>query len=178
MKNLLSIIFVLFVLQIQAQPSIYGFSIPGIETGTINFNNYQGKKILLVNTATTGPAAPQYAELQQLHARFKDSGLVIIAVPSNSFNNEPKTNAEINQFCATNYNISFPQAAKADVKGGNAIDLYKWLTAKTQNTVMDSDVKKDFQKYLINTQGKLVGVFSIKINPMNAVMINAIRSTQ
>jgi glutathione peroxidase len=178
MKNLLSIILVFFVLQIQAQPTIYGFSIPAIETGTINFNNYQGKKILLVNTATTGPAAPQYAELQQLYARFKDSGLVIIAVPSNSFNNESKTNAEIQQYCTSTYNISFPQSAKADVKGGNAIDLYKWLTTKTQNTVMDSDVKKDFQKYLINAQGKLVGVFSAKINPMNAVMINAIRSTQ
>ena len=177
-KISITIISIFLVLQTSAQTTVYGFQIPAIETGTINLNNYQGKKILLVNSASQSNNVQQYAELQQLYIKFKDSGLVIITVPSNSFNTEPQSNAQILQTCINSYGISFPMAAKAAVKGTTAIALYQWLTKKAQNSVMDTEVKTDFQKYLINTQGKLVGVFAARIHPMHDILVKAIRNTQ
>lgn len=165
-------------LQLIAQTNIYSFQLPGIETGTINLSNYQGKKILLVNSSSQSNNFQQYAELQQLYNKLKDSGLVIIAIPSNSFNTEPQSNSQILQSCSGTFGITFSLAAKSSVKGPDAIPLYKWLAAKTKNTVMDTEVKADFQKYLINSQGKLVGVFAARINPMNEILLNAIRNTQ
>jgi glutathione peroxidase len=160
------------------QSNIYQFQFNNIDGNTISLSQYQGKKILLVNVATQNATTNQYAELQLLHNRFKDSGLVIIAISSNSFGNEPKTNTAIKAYCIANYSITFPLGAKASVKGADIIPLYKWLTTKAENGLMDSEVRGDFQKYLINTEGRLVGVFGARVTPMSEVMINAIRNTQ
>lgn len=176
MKRSLLVILMLATVQLcMAQsPSIYSFKIDSISgSHQIDFAAFQGKKILIVNTATADSNTTQFAELEQLYQIYKDS-VVIIAVSSNSFNTEPRTNSQIASFCSSTYTLHFPVGAKIEVTGNNANDLYKWLTQKTQNTLMNSIVHGAFQKYLINKQGKLVGSFSRNMSPMSQSVRHAI----
>jgi glutathione peroxidase len=154
--------------------SIYSLSVADVDNGSINFNNYRGKKILIVNTATgNSQANQQIAELQQLYLQYQDS-LVIIAFPSNSFGNEPGTNAEIKSMMQGTYGVTFPIAVKSWVRGDSANIIYKWLSDKLQNEMMNSKATRDYQKYLINGSGKLVAKFDSIVNPLNARIQNAI----
>lgn len=146
---------------VKAQSSIYDFQLLSVNGYTINLNAYQGKKILIVNTASLSEHASQLQELEQLYQQYKDSGLVVIAIPSNDFTNEAKSNTEIN----ASYGVSFPVAVKTSVTGSSISPLYVWLTKKERNNVSNSEVKTDFQKYLIGGDGKLVGTFSSAIKP-------------
>lgn len=157
-----------------SQSTIYSFQLDSINNNkTINFSAFQGKKIVIVNIATADSNTNQLAELEQFYQLYKDS-VVIIAIPSNSFNTEPRTNSQIATFCTANYNIHFPLAAKVLVTGATAHNLYKWLTQKTLNTIINSTVNGSFQKYLINKQGKLAGVFGRKTKPMSQTFRHAI----
>jgi len=154
--------------------SIYSLSVNDINGGSIDFNNYRGKKILVVNTATGSPAASQQiAELQQLYQQYQDS-LVIIAFPSNSFGNEPGTNQEIKAIMQGTYGVTFSVAVKSSVKGDSANVIHSWLSDKLQNEMMNSRTIRDFQKYLIDGTGRLVGKFDSSTNPLNASLLNAI----
>lgn len=155
--------------------SIYSLSVPDLNNSSINFNNYRGKKILIVNTATGNTAAnQQIAELQQLYLQHQDS-LVVIAFPSNSFGNEQGTNAQIKAFMQGTYGVTFPIAVKSWVKGDSANIIYQWLGSKLQNERMDAKTKRDFQKYLINESGRLVGKFDSLINPLSPIIQAAIQ---
>ncbi len=157
----------LFLQSVFGQPSIYSFQIDSVVgTHQINFAAFEGKKILIVNTATADSNSTQFVELEELYQAYKDS-LVIVAIFSNSFNTEPRTNAEIASFCASQYNLHFPLSAKVEVTGTNADSLYRWLTQKSLNLMTNSTINKSFQKYLINREGKLVGMFSSRTKPMN-----------
>jgi len=153
--------------------SIYSISATDINGGQINFSGFQGKKILIVNTASNGSYTSQYAALEQLYQLYKDS-LVVIAFPSNSFGNEPGSNAGIKDFVTGTYNTHFLLAAKADVTGPSQIPIYQWLTQQSQNGMMNSVVQGDFQKYLVDKNGILIGVFSPMIGPMDSSIQNAI----
>jgi glutathione peroxidase len=147
------------------QQAIYDFKVPGLLGDTIDFSEFRGKKILIVNTASKCGYTPQYAELEDLYKANKDK-LVIVGFPANNFGaQEPGTNEEIAEFCQRNYGVSFPMAAKISVKGDDMAPIYRWLTSKSSNHYRDSEVKWNFQKYLIDEHGKLVAVFPPALTP-------------
>jgi glutathione peroxidase len=155
--------------------SIYNLSYTTIDGATQSMNAYQGKKILLVNIATNSAKVGQLAQLQQLQQLFPDS-LVVIGFPDNSFGFESRTNAQIKTFCEQNYGVTFKLAAKNNVTGSGIQPIYNWLTTKTENGMMGEPVKADFQKYLINEQGMLIGVFSASTLPLSATIVDAVRN--
>lgn len=145
--------------------TIYDFKVAALTGGTIDFSAYKGKKILIVNTASKCGYTPQYEGLEKLYKANKDK-LVIIGFPANNFGGqEPGSNENIADFCQKNYGVSFPMAAKISVKGKEMAPIYQWLTNKAHNGYEDSDVKWNFQKYLIDEQGQLIGVFDSKVKP-------------
>jgi glutathione peroxidase len=154
--------------------SIYSFQFNSINgNSVININSYQGKKILLVNTASNSPYTSQYAALEQLHQLYKDS-LVIIAFPSNSFGHEPGNNEAIKNFIQQNYHTHFKIAAKADITGTNALPIFKWVAEAAQNGVMNNTITNDFYKFLIDGQGNLIGAYTSTVSPMSNEIKNAI----
>lgn len=142
-------------------------------TGT--FAAFEGKKILIVNIATGSDKVSQIGQLQNLYQQYQDS-LVVIAFPSNSFGNEPKTNTEIRETCETVFNTSYIIAQKGDVTGANMIPVYQWLSSQAANGVMNAVIKGDFQKCLIDAEGNLIGVFGPDTDPLDARIRNAITS--
>lgn len=145
--------------------SLYDFKVPGLDGSTIDFSKYKGKKILIVNTASECGYTPQYADLQKLYEAHKNN-LVIVGFPANNFGGqEPGTNTEIKEFCKKNYGVTFPMAGKVSVKGDDIHPLFKWLTSKSENGVMDAEIKWNFTKFLLDEKGKLIAVFPSKVNP-------------
>ena len=156
--------------------SIYSLSIADVNNGSIKFNDYRGKKILIVNTATGNTQAnQQLVQLQQLYLQHHDS-LVVIAFPSNSFGHEPGTNAAIKALMQGTYGVTFPIAVKSWVRGDSANIIYQWLGSKLQNELMDGRTKRDFQKYLIDGTGHLVAKYDSSISPISSIMQNAIHN--
>lgn len=149
--------------------SIYDFKLPSLEGSTIDFSEYKGKKILIVNTASACGNTPQYAELEILYKKYKDK-LVVVGFPANNFGGqEPGTNTEIKEFCKKNYGVSFPMAEKISVTGDDIHPLFKYLTeeAKKLKDSPDPIIKWNFTKFLVDENGKLVKVFPTKIKPMS-----------
>jgi glutathione peroxidase len=145
--------------------TIYDFKVPSLEGSTIDFSKFKGKKVLIVNTASECGYTPQYADLQKLYEAYK-SKLVIVGFPANNFGGqEPGSNTEIKEFCKKNYGVTFIMAEKVSVKGADIHPLFKWLTNKSENGVMDAEIKWNFTKFLLDEKGKLVGVFPSKVNP-------------
>src|SRR5674476_1642591 len=106
--------------------SLYDFKVPGLYGGTIDFSQFKGKKILIVNTASKCGNTPQYDDLEKLYKKYK-SKLVIVGFPANNFGaQEPGTNGEIAEFCKKNYGVTFPMAAKVSVKGDDMAPIYKY----------------------------------------------------
>ena len=154
--------------------SIYDFKVTSLDGKIIDLSAYKGKKILIVNTASKCGNTPQYADLEKIYNKYKGK-MVIIGFPANNFGaQEPGTNEEIATFCTKNYSVSFPMAAKISVKGDDMAPLYQWLTQKKYNGYSDSEVKWNFQKYLINEHGDLVAVFDPKTQPTSPEIISAI----
>lgn len=154
----------------------YGFRVKSLEGNEFDFSSLKGKKVMIVNTASKCGFTPQYKELEELYEKYGDK-LVIIGFPANNFaNQEPGSAAEIRQFCTQNYGVEFPMMEKVSVKGDDMAPVYKWLTSKEYNGVMDSEVKWNFQKYLIDENGKLVDVLYSKEKPDSEKVINWLSS--
>ena len=164
---------IFFVIVIAFSSGIYSLSTTSSGGSAINLSDFRGKKILFVNTATNSAYVSQYAKLEQLYQTYKDS-LVIIAVPSNDFNNEPGTDSTIQDFVNTNYSISYLLASKQSVSGDSISPLYSWLTSAAQNGVLDNPVVGDFCKFLVDANGNIVGAFNGSVDPMDSVIQNAI----
>ncbi len=175
MKFLIFSVFSIVVcMQSSAQTSIYSFRIDSIAgNNTIDFSSFRGKKILIINTASADTASGQYAQIKQLNSQYKDS-LVIIVVPSNSFNTENTNTPTMLAFYSQQPGSRFPVTKKIIVKGPGIHQLYQWLTQKNKNGVMDSEIRRPFQKYLISKSGRLIGVFSGKVKPFDPPLIQAI----
>ncbi len=139
----------------------------------LDLNRFSGKKILIVNIATAGDRVQQLGELQQLHTQMGDS-LVIIAVPSNSFGHTTGTAAEAAEYCRQQYSTSFLISGKAEVKGSGQHPLYAWLTQAGKNGALDSEVKSDFQKYLIDKNGELMGAYAGSVSVFSPAFIHAL----
>jgi glutathione peroxidase len=154
-----------------AATSIYDFKVPSIDGQTIDLSKYKGKHILIVNTASKCGYTKQYADLEKLHEQYKDK-LVILGFPANNFGGqEPGTNAEIKEFCSSNYGVKFQMAGKVSVKGDDTHPLFQWLTQKEKNGVMDAEIKWNFTKFLVDEKGKLVAVYPSSVNPMSEEII-------
>ena len=148
--------------------SIYDFKVTALNGNTIDFADFRGKKILIVNTASKCGFTPQYEGLEQLYQKYKDR-LVVIGFPCNNFlSQEPGSNEKIKEFCTKNYGVSFPMAAKISVKGKNIAPLYKWLCNKSENGVMDAKISWNFNKFLLDENGKIIAWFPSKVKPMSA----------
>ena len=147
--------------------SIHTFKVEALDGTTINFADFKGKKILIVNTASECGYTPQYKELEALYQKFKDK-LVIVGFPANNFGGqEPGTNTEIKAFCQQNYGVTFPMAAKISVKGDDAAPIYQWLCNKTENGVIDAEIKWNFNKFLLDENGNMIAYFPSKVTPMS-----------
>lgn len=151
--------------------SIYDFKVQSLTGDTIDFAAFRGKKILIVNTASKCGFTPQYKELEQLYKQYRDK-LVIVGFPANNFfSQEPGSNETIKQFCESNYGVSFPMAAKISVKGKNTAPIYHWLCHKEENGVMDARITWNFNKFLLDEQGKIIAKFNSKTRPLSEEII-------
>jgi glutathione peroxidase len=146
--------------------SIHAFTVDDINGNSFELSSLRGKKVMIVNTASKCGLTPQYEKLEALYQQYKDQNFVIIGFPANNFMwQEPGTNDEIKAFCQKNYGVSFPMMAKISVKGRKQHPLYAFLTQKAKNGVVDSSVKWNFQKYLIDENGVLVDVIAPRTQP-------------
>jgi glutathione peroxidase len=154
-----------------SKSTAYAFSFAGLDGGSLALAEHAGKPILIVNTASQCGYTPQLAGLQQLWKRYRDRGLTIIGVPSNDFGGqEPGGAAEINKTAHGEYGVSFPLAAKADVKGPSAHPFYKWALHERPGDAP----RWNFHKYLIGRDGLLAAVFATQIEPTDPRVIEAI----
>jgi len=147
--------------------SIYDFKVDGLSGGTIDFSKFKGKKILVVNTASKCGYTPQYSDLQKLYEQ-NNVKVVIGGIPTNNLgSHEPGNNDEIKAFCTKNYGVTFPMAAKVSVKGDDIAPIFKWLTNKSENGVMDAEIKWNFTKFLLDENGVLIAKFESNVAPLS-----------
>lgn len=167
MKYLLTIaIFGLFsAFTLPSDPTIHRFKVKSIEGGTIDFSQFKGKMILVVNTASKCGFTPQYEALEKVYEKFKDK-LVIVGFPANNFGGqEPGSDGDIQEFCKARFGVKFPLASKVSVKGDDMAPIYKWLTTKAENGVLDATIGWNFGKFLLDGNGKMIAYFPSKITP-------------
>ena len=151
----------------------YDLNIEGISGETINFRDFKNKVVLVVNTASYCGFTKQYEDLQNLWVKYNKKGLIVLGVPSNSFNQEKKKNSEVKEFCEVNFNITFPLTVVTEVKGKNAHELFKWAKANHGNSAVP---KWNFHKILINKEGKIEETFSSFTKPLSNKVVNKINS--
>ena len=151
----------------------YDLKIKSISGKNINFSEYRDKVVLVVNTASYCGFTKQYSELQELWDKYKSKGLIVLGIPSDSFNQEKKNDLEVKKFCDVNFNINFPLSAITDVKGKNAHDLFIWAE---KNYGKSAIPKWNFHKILINKEGKVEDTFASFTKPMSKKILNKIES--
>ena len=155
------------------EKKFYDFSIESITGEIINFKDYKNKAVLLVNTASYCGFTKQYDELQELWDLYKSKGLIVLGIPSNSFNQEKKNNAEVKKFCEVNFNINFPLSTITEVKGKNAHEIFIWAK---DNYGKSAVPKWNFHKILINKDGKVEDTFASFTKPTSKKIIKAIEN--
>lgn len=158
------------------EKTFHDFEMKTIDGEMISLSTFKGKKVLVVNVASKCGFTPQYEELERLYKTYGGDKFVIVGFPANNFmSQEPGTDLEIKSFCTENYGVTFQMMSKISVKGDDIDPLYKWLTTKSENGVEDSKVAWNFQKYLIDENGKLVTYVSPKTKPMDEKIVNWIK---
>lgn len=141
--------------------SVYEFKMKTIDGKEQSLSDYKGKVLLIVNVASKCGLTPQYKDIEALYEKYKDKGLVVLGFPANNFmGQEPGSDKEIKEFCTLKYDVTFPMFSKISVKGKDQHPLYQYLTNKENNGVIDADVKWNFQKFLIDKNGKVITSFS------------------
>ena len=149
-----------------AGPSIYDFKVKDIDGAEVKLRKYRGNVLLVVNTASKCGYTPQYESLEATYEKYKDKRFFVLGFPTNNFaNQEPGTDAEIKEFCTSKYKVTFPMFAKISVKGKDADPLYAYFTDLKINPVYGGDITWNFNKFLIDRKGKIVGRFSSKQTP-------------
>ncbi|MCH7398467.1 glutathione peroxidase [Belliella sp. DSM 107340] len=158
------------------EKSIYDFKLNDIDGNEVDFSQFKGKKLLLVNVASKCGYTPQYEDLQKLNEEYGEK-VVILGFPANNFGGqEPGTNEDIKQFCSTNYGVTFQMFDKISVKGADKHPLYRWLSDKDLNGWNDKEPSWNFCKYFIDENGELKQFFASSVNPMDDEIINLIKS--
>ncbi len=149
----------------QKMKTIYDYRVEGLEGDEINFADFKGKKILIVNTASECGFTPQYADLEKLSKEYADK-LVVVGFPANNFGGqEPGSNEQIGEFCQKNYGVTFPMAAKVSVKGDDIAPIFQFLTEKQLNGVKNTAILWNFTKFLIDENGHLIDSYISTTKP-------------
>jgi glutathione peroxidase-family protein len=163
------------VLSPESITTIHGFSLRESNGDEFPLDQLKGKVVLIVNVASKCGFTGQYEGLQALYQQYKDKGLVILGIPSNDFGGqEPGTNQTIAEFCAINYNVSFPIMEKSSVKGDKMIPLYKFLTSQSQHPKTGGAISWNFNKFLVDRDGFVVRRYSSFTKPRSKKIINDI----
>lgn len=167
------LLFILNTMSTTEHRSIHQFSIRALDSDeSIHFQEFQGKKILVVNVASKCGFTNQYEDLEKLYQANKDH-LVVIGFPCNQFmGQEPGSEKDIAQFCSLTYGVTFPMTEKIDVKGENAHEIYKWLTQKALNGKSDYKISWNFNKFLLDEDGEILGHFDTRTKPMDDRIIS------
>ncbi|WP_442506914.1 glutathione peroxidase [Novipirellula sp. SH528] len=153
------------------------FKVKNIDGETVDLEDYEGKVVLIVNTASECGLTPQYAGLQDLYKKYEEKGLVVLGFPCNQFGSqEPGSEADIKSFCSTKYNVTFPMFSKVDVNGKDATPIYKYLTSKDVKPAGKGKISWNFEKFLIDRDGNLVNRFAPRTTPDDAELVKAIES--
>lgn len=156
----------------ETKATAHDFSFRTIDGGQLPLDQFAGRPVLVVNTASECGFTPQYAGLEALWRRYRDRGLAVIGVPSNDFGQqEPGANAAIKDFCEKNYDVDFPLAAKEKVSGDDAHPFYRWAAAEGG---ADAAPRWNFHKYLIGPYGDLAGAFPSQVKPLDQSVTEAI----
>ncbi len=157
-----------------AGKNFHSFKMKGIDGKEIDFSQFKGKKIIVLNTASKCGYTPQYADWEKFHKANKD--VVILGFPANEFGGqEPGSNSEIASFCQLNYGVSFQMMEKVVVKGSSKCELYQWLTDKSQNGWNEKEPSWNFCKYIINEKGELANFFASGVKPTSPEFIEALK---
>lgn len=146
--------------------NVYDFKAEKLEGGEQSLSEYEGKVLLIVNTASKCGFTPQFDGLEKLFEKYKDQGLVVLGFPCNQFaSQDPASNSEIGEFCQRNYGVSFPMFAKIDVNGSNAHPLYKYLTKEAKGVLGTEAVKWNFTKFLVGRDGNVIDRYATATKP-------------
>jgi glutathione peroxidase len=174
MKIIATFMILASALMVNAQ-SIHSFIVKGLDGKQIDFASFKGKKILVVNTASKCGYTPQYESLEKVYEQYKNK-LVIIGFPCNQFGGqEPGSNEEIAAFCKKNYGVTFPLADKIDVKGATMAPIYQWLTQKSKNGVVDANISWNFNKFLLDENGKMIAYFPSNVKPDSEEILSRVK---
>ena len=156
-------------------PLIYDFALKNIDGKEVKLDEYRGKTLLLVNVASQCGYTPQYEGLQKIYSKYKDQGFVVLGFPANNFGaQEPGSDQEIKTFCSTRYKVTFPMFSKISVKGPDKHPLYKFLTEEKTDPKFAGEVSWNFNKFLIDKSGNIVGRFESKDTPESDTVTGAI----
>lgn len=159
------------------ESKFYSFTMNNIDGQSVPLSQYRGNVLLVVNVASKCGYTRQYAGLQQLYETYRDQGLVVLGFPANNFlGQEPGTDAEIKTFCTTNFNVTFPLFSKISVKGSDMHPLYRYLTSPQENGKYGQAISWNFNKFLIDRDGRTIGYFGSKVEPLAPQLIDAIES--
>lgn len=149
--------------------------IKSIDGSEVDFSQFKGKKVLIVNTASECGYTPQYEDLEKLYQTYKDK-LVVLGFPANNFGGqEPGSNEEIKEFCKSKYNVTFPMFEKISVLGDDMAPIYKWLTSKGMNGWNEQQPKWNFNKYLLDEEGNLLKYYSSAVKPMSDEIVSIVK---
>ena len=159
----------------QKPSSVLDFKVKDIDGKEVDLAGFQGKVLLIVNTASQCGLTPQYKDLEAIYQKYKGQGLEILAFPANQFGGqEPGTNAQIKDFCSTKYSVSFPLFSKIVVKGKGIHPLYEFLTKESTNPRFAGDIPWNFTKFLVNRKGEVIARFEPREKPTTANVASAI----
>ncbi|MBL8149055.1 MAG: glutathione peroxidase [Blastocatellia bacterium] len=149
-----------------AEKSVYDFVLKDIDGNDVKMEQYQGKVLMVVNVASECGYTPQYAGLQNVYAKYKDQGFYVLGFPANNFGaQEPGSNEEIKTFCNAKYKVTFPMFSKISVKGADKHPFYRFLTEKTTDPEFSGEIKWNFNKFLIDKNGKVIARFDSGTEP-------------
>jgi glutathione peroxidase len=173
MRHLILFLFSIFTFSTMAQSNFHQFKANTLDGGELDFSTLKGKKVLVVNVASKCGLTPQYEDLQKLYDQYGGEKFEIIGFPANNFmGQEPGSSDEIAEFCQKNYGVTFTMMEKVSVKGKDQSPIYKWLTSKDENGVMDAKVSWNFEKFLIDEEGNLVKNLEPKTVPMDDEIVS------
>jgi glutathione peroxidase len=156
---------------------VLNFTMKSLAGEDVNLSQYQGKVILMVNTASKCGNTPQYKDLEALYTKYQDKGFVVLGFPANNFHaQEPGTDKEISEFCTKNYGVTFPMFSKIEVLGANKAPLYKYLTESATDPKFPGEITWNFEKFLIGKDGQIAARFAPKIKPSTDQVVSAIEA--
>lgn len=158
-------------------PALLDHRVEDIRGRTVDLCAFAGRVLLVVNTASQCGFTPQYEDLEALHERYREEGLVVMGFPSNDFGGqEPGDNADIAEFCEENYGVRFPMFAKVTVRGADQLPFFAGLTATRRRGVRPGEIRWNFEKFLLDREGELVGRYRSRVEPTDRVVVAALES--